>query len=78
MKKKKLVFKKGEKLRIQHKQIGEIRDVEVIRQLDDKRLLVVNEQDRDEIIELLEYIILILPLFERIIKWFRGLFKRRR
>lgn len=71
-----VIIKPKQKLLIQHKGTGLKRKVEVIRVYDSNKVLIKNERGRDELIELLEYIILILPLLDRIIIWFKKWFKR--
>jgi len=71
------VLKPKQKILIQHKATGIKRKVSVIKVYESNKILVKNERGRDELIELLEYIILILPLLDRIINWFKNVFRRR-
>ena len=72
------VLKPKQKILIQHKRTGIKRKVSVVKVYDSNSILVKNERERLEVLELLEYIILILPLLDRIIGWFKNLFRKRK
>lgn len=72
------VLKPKQKILIQHKTTGAKRKVSVVKVYESNKILVKNERGRDELIELLEYIVLILPLVDRIIGWFKNLFRKRK
>ena len=78
MKNKRLRFKKGQEIVLLHRKTGKRRTVTFLQQYGDKLILVNNEVGKGEVIQLLEYILIVLPLIERIIIWFRRMFKRKR
>jgi len=78
MKNKRLRFKKGQEIVLLHRKTGIRRTVTFLQQYGDKLILVNNEVGKGEVIQLLEYILIVLPLMKRIIIWFRRMFKRKR
>lgn len=63
---------------IENRKSGQRKRVKILMLEKGDKALVEYENGITDLIDLLEYIIVVLPLIERIVNWFRRVFRRRR
>lgn len=77
-----LKLEPGVTLEIRHLQSGIVETGEVVRQIDRNRVVIETPGGEEKIIDLdvskMEIVIRIIPLFKRIGKWFKKLFRKKK
>lgn len=72
-------LKRGTQVELEDKITGEIITGKVlVVDEDQKKVTIVTPDGQQKVINLLQFIVTILPFIDQIIQWFKGLFKKNR